>query len=199
MNLERLKIHPCTTRELVDIYGDIDTAGHALNRLFKRGKIKRVGLYSDNPKGGKSHYVYCTRNISPHMIPHEVGLTKWCLKYDVKWLRGNKPDKRLQADAETVNSPKRYIEWDCGTMHVSEIKRRFRIYEKHKDLFEGNNAAVLWICPDRERRDELRAEAFSVGAFAVFGTRDDNFCLTVDGTEVPIDMPLVERFDKGSG
>jgi hypothetical protein len=161
-----LGLHPATAAMLVSV-GLFPTKGKALrrlNRLAAKGRVRFVGTV--RRKAGRPEHVFCKWLPKADDLRHEVELTDLCLRLDAgQILRGpDVTDQAIRPDAEArINGRLYYVELDRGTMGYRQMERRLRLYEGCTDF-------VLWVCPTRDRRDELRARAGRIRGIALFAT-----------------------------
>lgn len=165
-----LSMHPVTADILVSFLGWFPSKAKALrrlNRLAAKGRIRLVGTVQRRPTGRPEH-VFCRYRPWAALL-HEVELTEFCLRLDAgEILRGpHLRDNTIRPDAvATINGQAFYVEWDRGSMAKGQMAQRFRLYEGFPDY-------VLWICPDVERRDQLRTQAAALRHNALFTTAVD--------------------------
>ena len=207
--IEFLKVHPATTLDLVDLgfYKNVDCAYQSLKRLEDRRKINRIGFDTSNEVGGRSPIIFSARYISTAMSDHEYKLTKFCLLFSMRWIRGKFTNRLIRPDAETFEGQKFYIELDNNTERTRALYKRIKVYEQNKHLFHGekNDAGVVWLCPSLERLEQIRQLTKSIENFCLFAVLDDVLAdpdgehfYTLDGHCVRLGIPLVKRLD-GTG
>jgi hypothetical protein len=161
-----LNLHPVTTSMLVAI-GLFPSRARALKRLRRlaaKGRIRFVGTVSR--KLGRPEYVFCRWRLKADDLHHEIELTELCFHLDAgRILRGpHITDNSIRPDAEVwINGKLHYLELDRGTMGLSQMERRFHLYESCPHF-------VLWVCPTIERRDGLRRRAERLRHIALFTT-----------------------------
>jgi hypothetical protein len=159
--------HPVTAAMLVQLgwFRTRKKASKRLRLLADRKQVRRVGTVWRKP--GRPEIVYCRWLPKADHLLHEVELTEVCMKLSARGiLRGlSITDNELRPDAEVwINGKVYYLEYDRGTMRVSQIARRFAAY-RHCPHFS------LWVCADAKRADELRLRAEALRSTALFTTR----------------------------
>jgi hypothetical protein len=164
-----LDSHPVTAAMLValGLFPSKAKALKRLNRLVQRRRVRLVGTVSR--KGGRPEHVFARCRPKPDQLLHEVELTEVCLRLNAGIvLRGPQvTDKGLRPDAEvTIRGHLYYLELDRGSMGFGQIERRFRAYERSRNV-------VLWVCPSEERREALRRRAERLRHIALFATLAD--------------------------
>jgi len=161
--LERIKVHPCTVRELEDLFEsrtqeelaalseeEMEThlrtvwkrVWRRLKILRKRKRVRIVGYYQ--VPDGRPRDVYCGWEPRFRTIEHEVDTTRFLLKFDAEMIRGHAVDPRLRPDA-TILDPLIHVEMDMGTMAYGRVRRRLQRY----------GDTVLFLTTTADRRDRV--------------------------------------------
>jgi hypothetical protein len=161
-----LDMHPVTAAMLVQLglFPSKNKALRRLNRLMRRRRIRLLGTVWQHV--GRPENVYGRWHPPAGHLLHEIELTRMCFRLDAERIfRGpHVLDRDVYPDAEVwINGELYYLEWDRGTMGYSQIVRRFRKYERCRNL-------VLWVCPTELRREGMRARAATIRHVALFTT-----------------------------
>jgi hypothetical protein len=167
--LSLLDDHPVTAAMLVrlGLFARKKKALERLRLLARRHQVRLVGTIWR--KAGRPENVYCRWRPKGDQLLHEVELTEVCLRLSVdRLLRGPAvSDRAVRPDAEIwINGELLYLELDRGTMRLGQIERRFARYD-------GCPHVSLWVCPDRQRVENLRGRAETMRCTALFATFAD--------------------------
>lgn len=163
--LDRLRIHPCTIQEVLDIFPSYDTALQRLRKLRKRGKVRLVGRVQLK-ETGRPRDVYCGWHPKADTLLHELLLTRFLLKFPSQSIRRKNLEPFNHPDAEIlIGETRYYVELDTGTMSHKQIEQRF-------DEYRGALGTILWVTLSEERLQGLRAKAGPIKDIILFTTLD---------------------------
>lgn len=160
--LKELAIHCMTLAMIAFRYfstdahpeGSYKRASRRTVKLAKRGKVRRSEGIVDHD----FITVYATKLIKN--VNHELGLTKLWLLYEEYWV-ARSPNLPHNADGKIrVGNKVFWIEWDCGSEKVRQIRERMKQYFPLPP-----NEFVVFVCPNNERAElimSLAGQASSV-------------------------------------
>ena len=87
----RLRLHPCTLEQLLDLFASEHAAKKYLTKAVRKGRIYIVGrLVWDQHKGGRPRNVYACRPIRQDRLRHELAGTLVFLKFAADFERTGK-------------------------------------------------------------------------------------------------------------
>ncbi|WP_407652642.1 replication-relaxation family protein [Aporhodopirellula aestuarii] len=118
--------------------------------LCKRGSVKEVGtvLLKDT---GRKNKVFCTQDIRPDRVRHELYLTKWLLNQEADYVvRYADVDASLRPDAELhFEDGLLFVELDTGSESHEQVRQRMAVYQNCTD-------PVVWVCLTEKRLDGIK-------------------------------------------
>jgi hypothetical protein len=140
-----LDMHPVTAAMLVQLglFPSKKKALRRLNRLMHRRRIRLLGTVWQHV--GRPENVYGRWHPPAGHLLHEIELTRMCFRLDAERIfRGpHVLDRDIYPDAEVwINGELYYLKWDCGTEGYGQILRRFRKYERCRNLDQGGGIGL---------------------------------------------------------
>ena len=127
------------------------TTARRVGVLAKRGSIKEVGsvLLKDT---GRTNKVFCTQDIRPDRVRHELFLSKWLLKQEADFVvRYGDVDASLRPDAELhFEDGVLFVELDTGSEAHDQVRERMQVYDHCLQ-------PVVWVCLTEKRMVAIKA------------------------------------------
>jgi len=170
---ERMSVHPCGKKDLLDLFGDYRRLSRRLAKLAKRGKLRCVGTAQLKEDGGRPENVYFIGQVRTDWLDHELRITRvvraagWpdmLRLYDVPKVKGVYDGKEVDVrpDGQFAEMG-RLLEMDCGTEPQVEI-------EKKAVVLGATGKAIMWVMLSEARMKKLKAwtEAAPLSLFALY-------------------------------
>lgn len=133
--------------------------------LVKRQSVKEVGSVLLQ-KTGRTTKVFCTQDIRPDRVRHELYLSKWLLRQEADYVaRYGSVDATLRPDAELhFEDGVLFVELDTGTERHEQVRERMEVYRTCTH-------PVVWVCLTQARLDGVKAICpFSHHLFSLWNT-----------------------------
>jgi hypothetical protein len=122
--------------------------------IAKRGSVKEVGsvLLRDT---GRTNKVFCTQDIRPDRVRHELYLSKWLLNQEADFVvRFGDVDPTIRPDAELhFEDGVLFVELDTGSEAHEQVRQRMNAYRNCPHpavwvcLTEKRMLAIKEVCP----------------------------------------------------
>lgn len=150
--IAKLCYHACTIDDVQREIGfdSYKTTARRMATLGKRGTVKEVGTVLLKDTGRKTK-VFCTQDIRPDRVRHELYLTKWLLKQECDYVvRYGDVDATFRPDAELhFEDGVLMAELDTGSESHDQVRQRMEVYRNCPH-------PVAWVCLTEKRMQAIK-------------------------------------------